>query len=321
MQKKINIKDQAVWIMLVVLAAGFSIAVPNFATAGNLVTILRQVANIGILAVGMTFVMISGGIDLSIGNQMGLISIVSALLMVEYGVSPLPSCLVGLLVGAIVGLINGLLITYTKMPPLIATLGMSYVAKGLAFIITEGYPVYGLPQSAKWMGQGYLFDIPFAPVCVLIMAAVIAIGAFIMNKTYVGRQFYALGSNEEAARLAGLKVNRIRVLAYVISGLMAALSGIVMMSRVNSGQALNGNGMEMDALIACVVGGVSVSGGEGKATGMIGGMLVMGILANGMAVAGMSEYVQMLVKGGVLIAVVAIDCFTRTHTKKAPAKK
>ena len=200
-KKKLNLKEYAVWIMLVVLVAVFSLAVPNFATTGNMVTILRQVANIGILSVGMTFVLISGGIDLSIGNQMGLVGVISALLMVQYNVSPVWACIVGLVVGVIVGLINGLLITYTQMPPLIMTLGMSYAARGLAYIITGGYPIYGLPESMKWMGQGYLFGV--IPVCVLVMVVVIAIGAFIMNKTYVGRQFYAIGSNEEAARLSG----------------------------------------------------------------------------------------------------------------------
>lgn len=197
-KKKLNLKEYAVWIMLVVLVAVFSLAVPNFATTGNMVTILRQVANIGILSVGMTFVLISGGIDLSIGNQMGLVGVIAALLMVQYNVSPVLACLVGLVVGVVVGLINGLLITYTQMPPLIMTLGMSYATRGMAYIIT---------------------------------------------------------------------------------------------------------------------------GGEGKATGMIGGMLVMGILANGMAVAGMSEYLQMLVKGAVLVAVVAIDCFSRHHSLKSLLKK
>lgn len=184
-KKKLNLKEYAVWIMLVVLVAVFSLAVPNFATTGNMVTILRQVANIGILSVGMTFVLISGGIDLSIGNQMGLVGVIAALLMVQYNVSPVLACLVGLVVGVVVGLINGLLITYTQMPPLIMTLGMSYATRGMAYIITGGYPVYGLPESMKWMGQGYLFGV--IPVCVLVMVIVIAIGAFIMNKTYVGR--------------------------------------------------------------------------------------------------------------------------------------
>lgn len=317
--KKINLKNQAVWLMLAGLIAIFSLAVPNFATGGNLITILRQVSNIGILAVGMTFVLISGGIDLSIGNLMGLVGVVTALSMVNYNLNPVLASLLGLAVGTAVGLINGILITYARVPPLIATLGMSYAVRGLAYISTGGYPIYGLPEGMKILGQGHIGNI--IPVSVLIMALIILLGAFIMNNTIIGRQFYALGSNEEAARLSGLNVQRTRVLAYTISGFLAAVSGIVMMSRVNSGQPLSGNAMEMDALIACVVGGISVTGGEGRATGMIGGMLVMGVLANGMAVAGLSEYVQMLVKGLVLISVVAVDCYTRTHVKAEKAAK
>ncbi|MEG1492221.1 MAG: ABC transporter permease [Oscillospiraceae bacterium] len=317
-KKKISLKEQAVWFMLIGLIIVFSLTVPNFASPGNIITILRQVSNIGILAVGMTFVLISGGIDLSIGNLMGLVGVVTALMMVNFNMSPLLACLIGVLVGVVSGLINGALITYTKMPPLIATLGMSYALRGLAYIVTGGYPVYGLPDGIKKLGQGYLFEV--IPICVLIMLFIIIVGAFIMNKTNIGRQFYAIGSNAEAARLSGLNVNRTRVLAYVIAGFLAAISGIVMMSRVNSGQPLSGNAMEMDALIACVVGGISVTGGEGKATGMIGGMLVMGVLANGMAVAGMSEYVQMLVKGVVLVAVVAIDCFSKNYSVKKALK-
>ena len=319
MKKKFSLKEQAVWLMLIGLIIIFSVTVPNFATTGNLVTILRQVSNIGILAVGMTFVLISGGIDLSIGNLMGLVGVTTALMMVQYNLTPVVACLLGLTVGLVVGLINGLFITYTKMPPLIATLGMSYAVRGLAYIITGGYPVYGLPSGIKVLGQGYLFGV--IPVCVLIMVVIIIIGAFTMNRTHIGRQFYAIGSNEEAARLSGLKVQRVRVLTYVIAGFLAAISGIVMMSRVNSGQPLSGNQMEMDALIACVVGGISVTGGEGKATGMIGGMLVMGVLANGMAVAGLSEYMQMLVKGLVLVGVVAVDCFTKNYSFKRMLKK
>lgn len=319
MQKRIiNLRDQAVWLMLIGVIIVFSIAVRNFATPGNMITILRQVSNIGILAVGMTFVLIAGGIDLSIGNLMGLVGVFSALLMTEYSMPPVLACVLGVVLGTLVGFVNGLLVTYTFMPPLIATLGMSYVVRGMAYIITNGYPVYGLPASVKILGQGYIFTV--VPICVLIMVAVIILGAIIMNKMHLGRFFYALGGNEEAARLSGIRVSRVRVTAYTISGFLAAISGVVMMSRVNSGQALSGNGMEMDALIACVVGGISVAGGEGKATGMIGGMLVMGVLANGMAVAGMSEYLQMVVKGAVLVAVVAIDCYSRNRRQNAKQK-
>ena len=304
-----NLRNQAVWLMLLGVIILFSIVVPNFATSSNFITILRQVSNIGILAVGMTFVLIAGGIDLSIGNLMGLVGVASALFMTKFGMPVAAACMTGILIGVFVGLLNGIFVTYTHMPPLICTLGMSYVVRGMAYIITSGYPVYGLPASVKILGQGYLLKV--IPVGVLIMIGIIVIGAIIMNQTHLGRQFYALGGNEEAARLAGISVLRTRVVSYIICGLLAGISGVVMMSRVNSGQTLSGNGMEMDALIACVVGGISVSGGEGRATGMIGGMLVMGVLANGLAVGGMSEYMQMVVKGSVLIIVVAVDCLSR----------
>lgn len=314
MKKKINLKDYAVWIMLVVLIIGFSIATPNFMTGDNVITVLRQVSNMGIIAVGMTFVLIAGGIDLSIGNQMGLVGIATALFMTSGKMSPVVACALGLLIGIFVGLVNGVLITYTHMPPLICTLGMSYATKGLAFILTDGTPVYGLPESMKMLGQGYILGI--VPVCVLMLVIIVVVGAFILKKTHLGRQIYAVGSNEESARLSGLSVSKVRVFVYTAAGFMSAISGLVMMSRVNSGQALSGNGMEMDALIACVVGGISITGGEGNALGMAGGMMVMGVLANGMAVMGLGEYMQMLVKGLVLIAVVALDCWQRTHIHK-----
>ncbi|GHV81033.1 ribose ABC transporter permease [Spirochaetia bacterium] len=308
---KINIRNQAVWLMLIGVVVIFSIAIPNFATSGNFITVLRQVSNIGILAVGMTFVLIAGGIDLSIGNMIALVGVATALFLTKFQMPPVLGCFLGLCIGILVGLINGIFVTYTRMPPLIMTLGMSYVVKGMAFIITAGYPVYGLPPSIKVLGQGYIFT--FIPVCVLIMLGIIVLGALILNQTHLGRQFYALGGNEEAARLSGINVKGVRVVSYAICGLLAAVSGIVMMSRINSGQPLSGGGMEMDALIACVVGGISVAGGEGRATGMIGGMLVMGVLANGLAVGGMSEYMQTVVKGGVLIIVVAVDCLSRNQ--------
>jgi ribose transport system permease protein len=308
---KINIRNQAVWLMLIGVIVIFSIVIPNFASSGNFITILRQVSNIGILAVGMTFVLIAGGIDLSIGSMIALVGVATAMFMTKFGMHPVLGCFLGLSIGVFVGLINGIFITYAHMPPLIATLGMSYVIKGMAFIITGGYPVYGLPPAIKVLGQGYIFT--FIPVCVLVMIGIILIGAVVLNQTHLGRQFYAVGGNEEAARLSGINVRAVRVISYAICGLLAAVSGVVMMSRINSGQPLSGNGMEMDALIACVVGGISVAGGEGRATGMIGGMLVMGVLANGLAVGGMSEYMQTVVKGGVLIIVVAVDCLSRYH--------
>ncbi|MDR1318819.1 MAG: ABC transporter permease, partial [Treponema sp.] len=247
-----KLQNQAVWLMLAGVVIVFALGIPNFASSGNFITILRQVSNIGILAVGMTFVLIAGGIDLSIGSLIPLSAVTAALLMTTteagLGLNPVVACLAGILVGAVVGLVNGVFITYTRMPPLIMTLGMSYVCRGMGFIITKGYPVYGLPPSIKILGQGYIWKV--VPVCVLIMVAVIVIGAVIMNRTQLGRQFYAIGGNEEAARLSGINVKKVRLVSYVICGILASVSGIVMMSRINSGQPLSGNGMEMDALIA-----------------------------------------------------------------------
>lgn len=313
-----KVKENVVWFMLVVLILMFSVSTPMFFTTGNLVTILRQISNTGILAVGMSLVLIGGGIDLSIGNQMGLVGMVTAILLTTTGLPAVVSCLLGVLLSGGIGLINGCLITYTRMPPLIMTLGMSYICRGLAYLTTGGFPVYGLPPAIKVLGQGYIFD--NIPVCVLILVVIVALGAFVLNKTNFGRYIYAIGSNEEAARLSGIRVKTIRILVYVISGVLSGISGLVLMSRVNSGQPLNGNGMEMDALIACVVGGISVSGGEGHALGIIGGMLVMGVLANGMAVMGLSEYTQTLVKGLVLVVVVALDSFSKNYTLKKKTK-
>jgi ribose transport system permease protein len=304
-----KLKNQAVWLMLVAIVVIFMVCIENFASSYNFITILRQVSNIGILSVGMTFVLIAGGIDLSIGSVLPLVGVSAALMMTKGGMPPALAFSIGASIGIGVGLFNGLIITYTRMPPLIMTLGVGYICRGLAFIATNGYPVYELPAGARILGQGYLFKV--IPVCVVIMIGVIAFGAIILNQTQLGRQFYALGGNEEAARLSGINVKRIRVIAYVFCGFLAGISGIVMMSRLNSGQPLSGSGMEMDALIACVIGGISVAGGEGRATGMIGGMLVMGVLANGLAVAGMNEYVQQVIKGSVLVIVVAVDSLSR----------
>lgn len=314
MKNRIELRNYAVWIMLVILVVFFCLLVNNFATANNLITILRQVATIGILSMGMTFVLLVGGIDLSMGAMVGLVGVASSLLMTKYGLPVFISCLLGIGVGGLFGFLNGVIIAKTKIPPLIMTLGISYVIRGFAYLINNGYPVYKLPASVKFLGQGFIYQ--FFPVCVLVMIIIIFIGAFILNNTHLGRNIYAVGGNEEAARLSGINVYKIRIIAYIISGLLSGLAGIVMMSRVNSGQALSGTGMEMDALIACVVGGISVTGGEGKATGMIGGMLVMGVLQNGMAIAGLNEYLQSVVKGAVLCAVVAIDCYSRLHVRK-----
>ena len=315
MREKIkgNLQKYMVVVILFVLIIFFSVLTPNFLTKDNLFTILRQVSMIGILSVGGAFIMISGGIDLSLGVQMGMSGIIAALLMVNHQMPIFLSCLLGLLVTTFVGFVNGIVITTTRMQPLIATLGMMNIIKGLNYIITDGLPIYGIPSHVTLLGQGHIGAVPIPS---LIMLAVFCLGGFLLNKTYLGRYFYALGSNEEAARLTGLKTKMIRILAYTIGGSLAGIAGLVLMARVNSAQPMSGWGNEMDVITACVVGGVSAAGGEGKISGVIAGVLIMGVLSNGMAVLGLGEYHQVVVKGVVLIVAVGFDCLQRIWSSK-----
>lgn len=313
-QKKIDLKKYASWIIFLVLVLFFSATTPNFRTTGNTITILRQVSIIGIMSIGMAMVLLTGGLDLSVGAQIGFTGTFTAMLIVKMGVNPVVSIILGILMGTLIGFINGMVITYTGMPAMIATLGMTNAVRGLAYILTGGIPVYGLPPAVAKIGQGHVGSIP---IPVIIMSVVLIIGAFVLNKTFFGRYIYAIGSNKEAARLSGLKVNQIQVLVYTICGFLVGIAGIVMMGRVNSGQPIAGQHLEMDAITACVVGGCSSTGGEGRVMGILGGVLVMGVLSNGMAVMGLSEYPQMVMKGLVLILAVGFDHLSRKRAKKA----
>ena len=198
------------------------------------------------------------------------------------------------------------MILVTGMPAMICTLAMQQVLQGITYMITGAAPVYGMPDSVKVLGQGYLWIIP---VPVIIMVVCFAIGGFIMKRTYVGRYFYAVGSNPEATRLSGLSVKKIQLLSYLINGFFCGIAGIVMMSRIFSGQPKAGVGFEMDVITACVIGGVAFSGGKGTISGLVEGVLIMGVLSNGLGVKGVDSYTQLVFKGVVLILVVGIDCY------------
>ncbi|MCB6203238.1 ABC transporter permease [Extibacter muris] len=320
-KEKINTKDvlrkSAVLIVLLILIIVFSNMSPQFRTMGNLITILRQISMLGVVSVGMTIVLISGGIDLSVGSQLSIVGVVTAMGYAKWGMPPAACILMGLAVGSFIGFFNGFVITKTGMPPMIATLAMQIMIRGLGFIICDGASVYGLPGSFKLFGQGYIG--PF-PIPVLIMAVILFLSAFMLNRTYIGRYFYAVGSNEEATRLSGLNTNRIKMLSYAICGFLSAVAGIIMMSRVNSGQPKAGDGFEMDVLTACVVGGVSISGGEGRTSHILVGALIMGVLSNGLVIVGVSEYWQQVAKGAVLLFAVGLDSVQRIGLKKKKAK-
>lgn len=309
-----GLKRYGIYLVLLVLIIFFSIASKAFLNPNNLFNVARQISTLGIAAVGMTFALLLGGIDLSIGSQITLANIITAWLMVNAGASPVVSILAALLVSTAVGFLNGWVIANIHMPPLIVTLSTMTILEGLAYIISGGVPIFGFPESFAFIGQGYVGPIP---VPVIIMVIVLLTGAFILNMTYFGRYFYAVGGNEEASKLSGINVKMVHCMAYTLSGFIAGLAGIVMLSRTNSGQPVAGKGFEFDVLTAVVLGGVSVSGGFGKISNVVAGVIILGVLNNGMVLMNASSYIQMVVKGSVLLLAVGFDCLQKRRKVKS----
>ncbi len=303
-----KVRKYGIYIALIVLIIFFSLNSNAFLTPGNLINIARQSSMLGIAAVGMAFVLLLGGIDLSIGSQISLVNIIGAWLMAKAGMNPIFAILISLTVSTSIGFMNGWIIANIKMPPLIVTLASLTSLEGLAFIISGGVPIFGFPESFSVIGQGY---VGFVPVPVIIMIVIMAIGAFILNKTYFGRYFYAVGGNEEASELSGINVKKVKYLVYTLSGLFAGIAGIVMLSRTNSGQAIAGKGFELDVLTAVVLGGVSITGGYGKINNVVAGVLIMGVLSNGMVLMNINTYYQLVIKGLVLMLAVGFDSYQR----------
>ncbi|MEG2860030.1 MAG: ABC transporter permease [Clostridia bacterium] len=299
--------------VLVLLIAVFASLSPRFLSKDNVFNILRQVSIVGIISVGMTFVMLTGGIDLSCGSVVGASCVGAALLMTKANMHPVLACVIMAVFGTLLGLINGFFIAQLKVPPFIATLGMMTSVRGIAYIITGGLPVFGFNRAFTVLGQGYW---GMVPIPVVVMFLVFLFGIVFLSYTRMGRHIYGVGGNEEASRLSGVHVKRIKYLVYGISGFMSSLAGVVLLARVNSGQPNAGSGYEMDVITAVVLGGVSMSGGQGRLIMVIVGVMIMGILTNGMTMLTINEYVQQFVKGMVLIAAVALDSFIKGQKAK-----
>lgn len=308
-----SLRRYGIFAVLLVLIIFFSIASDNFLVYSNLLIITRQVSMLGIAAVGMAFVLLLGGIDLSIGSQITLVNIVAAWLMVNGKVNPVIACFAAIALSTAIGFVNGLIIAKIKMPPIIVTLSSMIMIEGIAYMISGGQPIFGFPKSFAFLGQGYIANVP---VPVIIMVIIMIIGSVILNSTYFGRYFYAVGGNEEASNLSGINVNRVKYLVYTLSGLFAGIAGVIMLSRTNSGQVLAGKGFEFDALTACVLGGISVNGGYGKISNVVAGILILGVLSNGMVLLNASQYTQMFIKGAVLLVAVAFDSIQRQKQSK-----
>lgn len=303
----INMVKSNVGIILVmfIIMIGLTFLTPNFMTFNNIISVLRQISNNVFLALGMTLVIILGGIDLSVGSIVALSGTITVGMMVNSGL-PMPfAILIGLFLGALVGLVNGGIVATFKVPAFIVTLATMNIAKGIAYIYTGGQSTRITNDAFAMLGTGYLFGI--IPLPVVYMLILIIVFIILLGKTKFGTYVYAVGGNRESARLSGVPIKKIEVLVFTISGLLSAFAGIVLAARMYSGQPNAGDGYEMDAIAACVLGGVSMSGGVGHISGTIFGAIVIGIISNGLNLMGVSSFWQLVVKGIIILAAIILD--------------
>jgi len=285
---------------------------PHFLTVSNLLNVMEQTSINAVIAVGMTFVILSGGIDLSVGSLVALSGVVMASVL-QAG-APIPvALLAGLLTGAFCGLVNGSLVTWGRLPPFIATLGMMSIARGIALLYTDGRPVSGFASDFRLLATGRPLMIP---VPVLVTLAVYVIAHLLLTRTRFGRYVYAIGGNEEATRLSGVSVRFHKAMVYALSGLVSALAAAILTARLNSAQPIAGMMYELDAIAATVIGGTSLLGGQGRVGGTLIGALIMGVLRNGLNLLGISSFLQQVVIGLVIVGAVLLDSLLKTGDRR-----
>ena len=299
-------KKYGLFVILAIFIVVFSALNTQFLTPGNLLNILRQISMFGIVVVGYTMVMISGGCDMSVGGQLALCGMFAATLNVTYGLPTFVVVILTLMLGALFGLINGLLMNVFNIMPLIVTLGTMLFFQGASYIISGGVAIFGLSDSFKFIGQGYLGFVPLP---------IVMLGYIVLHKTYFGRQIYAMGGNPEAARLAGVNIKKYRLAVFTITGILAAVAGIIMAARTGSAQPSAGASYPFDCMTAVVLGGVSFAGGSGSMLGAMMGVIIIGVLNNGMQLVGMDSNMINCVKGIVLLIAIGIDSVQRTGKK------
>ncbi len=293
---------------LVLIFAFFSIASPNFLTFSNVTGILLSTAVVGLLALGVTFVIITGGIDLSIGTGMTLVAVMSGVFIVYNGL-PLPvGVALAVLFGALIGATNGFFVAVLKIPSFIATLAMMMAAEGLALVISNARPIY-FPEGYSHISLGAL--IPGVPNAILIFFGMAVVGWFILTKTIIGRYTFAIGSNQEATALSGVNVTKWTIIIYTVAGLFTGVAGVVLSSRLNSAQPALGMGYELEAIAAVVIGGTSLQGGKGSIIGTVIGALIMGTLINGLRIMSIPQEWQQVAVGAVILVAVYLDIIRR----------
>jgi ribose/xylose/arabinose/galactoside ABC-type transport system permease subunit len=308
-RRLLETENAGIVIFLVCLFVLCAITSETFLRPRNVYTVLRQVSVLGICSFGAAVVLLIGGIDLSIGSCAAFSGVVTAYFIQRVGV-PIPlSVVLGVLAGGVVGLVNGTIVAVMGIPAIVTTIGTMTLFRGLAFVLcgsgeAASYGIIDLPQEFKWMGGG---NIGILPIGILFTVAVFIILALVVNRMPFGRYIYAIGSNEESAVVSGIQVGSVKALVFVISGMCAGLGGVLLASRMNSGQPTAATGLEIDVLTAVVLGGVSTVGGKGKLTGVVVGVLIIGLLQNWLILMNVAYYYQLIIKGCVLIAAVLLD--------------
>ena len=290
--------------ILFIMCLILSLLTDRFFTSSNMLSVSRQFSFIALVAIGQCLVIISGGIDLSVGSVFAFSGVIAGMAIRTWELHPILAIIMGLAAGAAFGYINGFFVTILKLPPFIATLGTMSVARGLSYVITEGFPVPIGSDGFRFIGQGHIGPIPVPVVLLLIMAVLFTV---FLKKTVIGRHLYAIGGNEESARVSGINVNRVKRTVFCLSGVMAGLAGIATASRLGVAQSTAGMGYELDAIAAVIIGGASVKGGVGTVVGAILGAAIMGVLRNALVLLGVSAYWQQAVIGSVVLLAVSVD--------------
>jgi ribose transport system permease protein len=305
--RKIDFSGMTPIIVLFVLCVFMSFLSPVFLSSNNLVNVLQQVTVNATLALGMSVVIFTGGIDLSVGSILAISGVVMGKMMLV-GVSPVFAVLTSLVIGALFGAINGILIAKCKLQPMIATLGTMSIARGAALTFAGGKTFTGYGAGFRWIGSGFIpgTEIPVQIIFMLIFYAVIF---YILKYRKTGRYIYSIGGNEEATRLSGINVNKYKAIAYIICGITASLAGIILVSKLNSAQSIAGEGYELDAIASSVIGGASLLGGSGSVWGTLLGAIIIGVIRNGLNLMNVSSYTQRLIIGIIIIAAVLLDSF------------
>ncbi len=301
-----------IYFVFVIIFAALSFANPKFCSLNNLINVLKQASIVAVIAMGQTFCLIIGGMDLSSGSVMALAGVCSAFYGLKDSTNMAMVFIMAFGVGILCGFINGIIVSRGKVPAFIATLGMQQAARGMALLVTNATPVFGLSPAYTFLGSAKLFEIP---VLVLVMIVVLIICAFVLNKTKFGRHVYAVGGNEVSAYVSGIAVKKIQLIVYMIAGAMSGLGGLLLAGRIQSGTPAMAEGYELDAIAGAVIGGISTSGGVGKIYGAIIGSLLLAMISNGLDMLQVSAYYQQIIKGAIIVLAVLFDVSTKGKKK------